>query len=249
MSHGGQVGVYFDSGGYRLLGTLFLAAGDDPKPTAIILHGIPGVEKNYDIALFLRERGWNSLIFHYRGNWGSEGVYNFKTIPGDVSAALDYLCSGAHPQVKTDSFVVLGHSLGSWAAILCAEKDQRISAVAVYGAVCDPRQFTWTEDILEQEFTPWLPGFSNEMFLDQWAELDAEYSPVEQVEKLAPRPLLIIHGENDDVIPFFQADELNRRANPTSTQYITHPNANHSFTWHRGWLLWVLWAWLEQRRV
>ena len=50
MSHQGQTGVYFDSGGYRLLGTLFLARGDAPKPTAVILHGIPGIEKNHDLA-------------------------------------------------------------------------------------------------------------------------------------------------------------------------------------------------------
>ena len=50
MPHQGQIGVYFDSEGHRLLGTLFLARGDAPKPTAVILHGIPGVEKNHDLA-------------------------------------------------------------------------------------------------------------------------------------------------------------------------------------------------------
>jgi len=49
MEHEGRMGVYFDSGGNRLLGTLFLARGDDPKPTAILLHGCPGIEKNEDL--------------------------------------------------------------------------------------------------------------------------------------------------------------------------------------------------------
>ena len=86
MPHEGQTGVYFDSDGHRLLGTLWMAKGDDSKPTAIILHGLPGIEKNFDLALHLRDRGWNSLIFHHRGCWGSDGLYTFKTIPDDVVA-------------------------------------------------------------------------------------------------------------------------------------------------------------------
>ena len=86
IEHEGQTGVYFDSGGHRLLGTLFLAQGDEPGPTAVILHGVPGIEKNYDLAHALRDHGWNSLIFHYRGCWGSERTYALKTIPHDVHA-------------------------------------------------------------------------------------------------------------------------------------------------------------------
>src|SRR3990170_7652490 len=98
MSHEGQIGVFFDSGGFQLLGTLFLAKSDLPKATAVILHGLPGIEKNYDLAHLLRDRGWNSLIFHYRGCWGSAGSYNFATILQDVLAAIDLLESGKHPQ-------------------------------------------------------------------------------------------------------------------------------------------------------
>src|SRR3990172_9945581 len=101
MPHQGQDGIYFDSGGHRLLGTLFLACGDKPKPSVILLHGVPGIEKNFDLAHNLRTYGWNSLIFHYRGCWGSEGRYTFKTIPDDVIAALDFLCTGSYPQIDT----------------------------------------------------------------------------------------------------------------------------------------------------
>ena len=65
MTHSGQTGILIPSQGYDLLGTLFLAPGDKPKPTAVLLHGIPGIEKNYDLALNLRNHGWNALIFHY----------------------------------------------------------------------------------------------------------------------------------------------------------------------------------------
>ena len=74
--HDGITGVTFGSGGHRLLGTLYLARGSAPKPTALLLHGCPGLQQNGDLAVALRDRGWNSLIFHYRGSWGSGGRYD-----------------------------------------------------------------------------------------------------------------------------------------------------------------------------
>ena len=87
----GLTGVTFDSDGHRLVGVLYLARGEEPKPTVLLLHGCPGLEKNLDLAVRLRDCGWNSLLFHYRGCWGSAGRYDLRTIPRDVTAAIDYL--------------------------------------------------------------------------------------------------------------------------------------------------------------
>jgi dipeptidyl aminopeptidase/acylaminoacyl peptidase len=92
--HEGITGVTFDSDGHRLLGTLYLARGREPKPTALLLHGCPGLEQNADVAVALRDRGWNSLVFHYRGCWGSSGGYDLRTILRDVTAAVDHLHGG-----------------------------------------------------------------------------------------------------------------------------------------------------------
>jgi len=244
MPHQGQAGICFDSGGHRLLGTLFLARGDRPKPTAVILHGIPGIEKNYDLAHVLRDRGWNSLIFHYRGCWGSEGDYVLRTIPDDVRAALDDLSSGRYPQVDPARLVLVGHSLGGWAAVLAAAADPRVQAVAAYGAVTDPRQFPFTSADAAAEFTPWLQGLTPGDFFDQWHALDAAYVPVEQVARLALRPLLVVHGHADEVVPVAQAEALFARADDPRTLVI-HPEANHSFTWHRPWLRDQILGWLD----
>ena len=63
--HEGIAGVTFDSDGHRLVGTFYLARGDEPKPTALLLHGCPGLEKNLDLAVTLRDRGWNALVFRW----------------------------------------------------------------------------------------------------------------------------------------------------------------------------------------
>src|SRR5689334_15673236 len=61
----------FLSHGARLNGFFYLAAGRGPHPTAILLHGFPGNERNLDLAQALRRAGMNVLFFSYRGAWGS----------------------------------------------------------------------------------------------------------------------------------------------------------------------------------
>ena len=243
MPHGGQTGVYFDSGGFRLLGTLFLARGEEPKPTALILHGIPGIEKNYDLAHTLRDHGWNSLIFHYRGCWGSQGDYVLRTIPDDVRAAVDDLSSGRYPWVDPERLVVVGHSLGGWAGVLAAAADERVRGLMVYGAVTDPRLRPFTVEEAAAEFTPWLQGITPEGAVSQLASLGNDLIPVEQVDRIAPRPLLVIHGLRDEVVPTAQAETLYGRASDPR-ELMIHEEANHSFTWHRPWLRQQLLEWV-----
>jgi hypothetical protein len=52
MTHEGQIGIYFDSGGYKLIGTLFLAPGDELKLSALLLHGCRHFTKNHDEELY-----------------------------------------------------------------------------------------------------------------------------------------------------------------------------------------------------
>src|SRR3990172_12944085 len=119
-------GVTFHSRGHKLLGAFFRAAAV-PAPTVLLLHGIPGVEKNLDLAYALRDAGWNVLAFHYRGCWGSEGVYSLPGILDDITAAIDYL--SWHPAVDRDRLAGVGLSLGGWGVIMAAARDSRLRAV------------------------------------------------------------------------------------------------------------------------
>jgi uncharacterized protein len=243
MTHNGQTGVIIQSGGHRLLGTLFMARGDEPKPTALILHGIPGIEKNYGIAYALRDRGWNALIFHYRGCWGSHGSYHVPTIPDDVRAAMDELTNGKYPIVDAKKLVLIGHSLGGWAAILTGATDPRPRAIAVIGAVTDPRKFPLDNPNTARFYTPWLTGITPDELAQQWTSLDEHFSPVKQVSKISPRPLLILHSEADEEVPVEHARLLYAYAEEPK-QIALHPDANHAFIWHRAWLKEQLMDWL-----
>jgi uncharacterized protein len=241
--HEGIVGATFDSDGYRLVGTLYLARGDEPKPTALLLHGCPGLEKNLDLAALLRDRGWNSLLFHYRGCWGSAGRYDLRTIPRDVIAAVGYLADCPH--VDSSRIAVVGHSLGGWAAIVTASVEPRLRAVAVYGAPArlgaglrlDP-------DLVESEFSRFL-AVTPEEFAAQRDEVAEQVNALEAVAAIAPRPLLVVHGTADLWVPVEQARELRARAGP-SCRYVEVDGANHSFSWHRTELRDLIAGWLSE---
>ena len=152
----GITGVTFDSDGNQLVGVLYLARGEAPKPTVLLLHGCPGLEKNLDIAVALRDSGWNSLIFHYRGCWGSAGRYDLRTIPQDVRAAADHLEGAGYQGVDPCRLAVAGHSLGGWAAVQAAAADQRLRAVVAIAAPAELGFASGDSGELEREFTRFL---------------------------------------------------------------------------------------------
>jgi pimeloyl-ACP methyl ester carboxylesterase len=114
------------SGGVGMNGLFFLASGDGAKPTMLLLHGLPGNERNLDLAQAVRRAGWNVLTFTYRGAWGSPGTFSIANAIEDAGAALAFLRSpeaAAKYRVDPKRIVIAGHSMGGFAASATAARD------------------------------------------------------------------------------------------------------------------------------
>ncbi len=126
------------SDGKRMPGHLYQASGKGPHPTAIMLHGYPGNEKNLDVAQALRKAGWNALFFHYRGAWGSEGEFSFSGAEQDVQVVIDYAQqseTAKRLRINPDKLSLVGHSMGGHMAVAGILDNQSIKcAVAHDGA-------------------------------------------------------------------------------------------------------------------
>jgi len=242
IEHEGLTGVTFDSDGHRLVGVLYLTRGEELAPTVLLLHGCPGLEKNLDLAVRLREAGWNSLVFHYRGCWGSAGRYDLRSIPRDVIAAVDYLAGC--PRVDPGRIAVLGHSLGGWAAMVTAAAEPRLRAVAVYGAPARlGAALRLSPDRVEEEFTRFL-ATTPEEFAGQAAVIAERTDALAAAGAIGPRPLLVVHGTADRWVPVAQARELRERAG-SSCRYVEVEGADHAFSWHRAELADLVVGWLR----
>jgi uncharacterized protein len=240
----GLTGVTFDSDGHRLVGVLYLARGAEPKPTVLLLHGCPGLEKNLDLAVRLRDQGWNALLFHYRGCWGSAGRYDLRTIPRDVTAAIDHLAGC--PRVDAGRIAVLGHSLGGWAALVTAAVEPRLQAIAVYGAPARlGAGLRLSPALIEAEFTRFL-ATTPEEFAVQLNVVAERMDALAAAAAIGPRPLLVVHGTADRWVPVAQARELRERVGP-SCCYVEVEGADHAFSWHRTELADLIVGWLSER--
>jgi pimeloyl-ACP methyl ester carboxylesterase len=185
------------------------------------------------------------VIFHYRGCWGSEGTYNFDTLADDVIACLDYLDTGANPQVDTGKVVLVGHSMGGWAAVMAAANDPRPKAIALIGPVVAPGLLPFDEDA--DDYVPWLPRLSANAFRERWLALasDSKWSAASHVSRVAPRPIIDFHARDDDAVPLQQSQMLSEKAG-LPFDLVIHDEANHAFTWHRPWLREQLFGWLDR---
>jgi pimeloyl-ACP methyl ester carboxylesterase len=113
------------SKGFGMNALFLLASGPGPKPTMLLLHGLPGNERNMDLAQAVRRAGWNVLTFAYRGAWGSQGTFSVHHALDDTRAALDFLRSDAARAYNVDPrrLVLAGHSMGGFAAAWTAASE------------------------------------------------------------------------------------------------------------------------------
>lgn len=129
--------LHIPSGDVQINGVAYLAAGAGPHPTIIICHGLPGNEKNLDLAQALRRAGWNTITFNYRGSWGSPGSFRFANNPEDAKAVLAYIRSPANAGtlgIDTARIVLAGHSMGGWVAAIASERDNAVQGTILISA-------------------------------------------------------------------------------------------------------------------
>ena len=133
----GMVVLHIPSHGVLINGIVYTPSGAGPHPTIVICHGLPGNEKNLDLAQALRRAGWNAVTFNYRGSWGSPGSYRFAQNLEDADAVLAYLrvpANAAKLQIDTKRIVLAGHSMGGWVTVMTAAHDHALAGAILISA-------------------------------------------------------------------------------------------------------------------
>jgi putative redox protein len=150
--------------------------------------------------------GWRVLTFNFRGTGGSHGDFSIGGWDADLAFAVDEVAAD-----DDDGAVwIAGTGVGGALALGTGARDPRVRGVAALGAPVDLHD--WSRDaqrfarhcrsmgVFESDDAPGDTG--------AWAREIAAVDSVVSARRFAPRPLLVIHGTDDDVVPVTDAERL-----------------------------------------
>ena len=242
--------LHIPTGGVKINGLAYIPPGAGVHPTLLLLHGLPGNEKNLDLAQAVRRAGWIAVTFNYRGSWGSPGVFRFGNVLEDADAVLAFLRDPANARalgVDTSRIVLAGHSMGGWATVLTAAHDH-----ALYGAVLVsmaemsrwatvPRDTTIAHMADDMES---LAGVTAASMTDDLAAGAARWHVNDKASTFARLPLLVLTSDDGLAPP---ADSLVRlaRAQGNTRVTATHVATDHVWSNRRITLQAEVIRWLQ----
>jgi hypothetical protein len=184
----------------------FLPARTAAAGAVLMTHGNDGnVRLHVEHVRFLPDRGFHVLLFDYRGYGQSErGRLDRRLLQRDARAALDTLL--ARPEVRAPRVALWAHSLGSAFGLHLMREREEIAGAVVLGALCSWRYMgAWH-----------LPGRPPGRLSRLAAHLlmPPGLAPIDALGSIRTRPVLLVHGTADPIVPFENAERLMAAAGP-----------------------------------
>ena len=203
------------------LNAWFFPAKGKANATALYLHGnAENISTHFRSIAWMPAEGFNVLALDYRGYGASDGTPSLAGAQLDIDAAMHSLL--AHQGVDPERIVIFGQSLGGALAIHYAAHSRyrkNIRATVIDSAFYDYRQIA-REKLAASILTwplQWLP----------WLIIDNDYSPAASVAALSPLPLLLMQGDQDEVVPLHHTQQLFERAGEPKERWVV-PGAGHT---------------------
>ena len=232
------LGLRYENASFRTSDGLTLRgwwiAADRPVGTVLLLHG--WAHNRTDIlpqAPYLHAAGYDLLLFDFRSNGTSDGtVCTFGALEQrDLVAALDFAASRGHGGIAA-----IGYSMGAVAAIAVGSTESQAGPGPRLSAIVADSAYATFDDLatrgFEQEAHLPLPPFPFVPLALLMSRLETGAAPVQPVDivaRFAPRPILLVSGSNDTLVPPSQADRLAEAAGqPRETLRIDgagHPSS------------------------
>jgi putative redox protein len=155
------------------------------------------------------DRGYPGLFFNFRGARASGGDFSLAGWTRDLTALLDHL--ERRDTVPHRRVVAVGSSAGALVALWVAAGDARIAGVAALAAPADLTSIGLVppEAVLDHCRAIGLirdPAYPPDPA--RWLAEFGDISAIGRIARVAPRPILLIHGDADPTVPFDHALRL-----------------------------------------
>ncbi|WP_022823093.1 alpha/beta hydrolase family protein [Hymenobacter norwichensis] len=226
-----------------------------PKPVVVFVHGFKGFKDwgHFNVlAEWFAGQGFvfvklnlshNGLVVDGTGDLEdleAFGQNNFSLELDDIGALLDYLESPDSvvpaSEINFSRLALIGHSRGGGLVLLKAAEDARVTAVATWAGInnIDPG---WTDELMQQWQQQGVYHVENSRTKQQ---LPLYYQIVEDyhtnrlrldiphnVRRHLRKPLLILHGDQDETVSVQRAHEL--KIWKPDAELVVLPGVTHNF--------------------
>jgi fermentation-respiration switch protein FrsA (DUF1100 family) len=184
------------------------------RGTIVFCHGnSQNLTAHVPEVAWLPARGWRVLLFDYRGYGRSEGRTTRAGTVADACAAID-LALARDPE-RT---VVYGHSLGGAIGLVATARRP-----AVRGIVAEAT-FPSYRAVAAAKVPPGLGWLA-------WLLVSGGEDPEDALAAIPPRPLLVVHGTADPIVPFRLGERLYDDALEPKALHVVE-GGRHGSPWH-----------------
>ncbi len=197
--------IHVPSGGVQINGVVYVASGPGPHPTFVFFHGLPGNEKNLDLAQAVRRAGWTAVTVNYRGSWGSPGDFRFAQNLEDAKATLAFIRAPDNAKrlsIDANRIAIGGHSMGGWVTAETLAQDAAllggviISPGDMGGAGLAAQEHRAQVVAAMNDDRESLVGVSGESMTDELAQHGQEWAFSTLAPQLVHRRLLVLYGND-----------------------------------------------------
>lgn len=187
--------------------------GDESGPWILYFHGNGEVMSDYDgIAPFYHRKEINLAVADFRGYGSSGGSPNFTNLVHDAPPILEAVKKEIYQKGFQQDLWVMGRSMGSICALELAERHpDKIKGLVVESG------FASVTRLIKHLGLP-----------SRGIDLKSlEQERMNKIRKISV-PVLIIHGERDNLVPLQEAKDLYALLGTTQKKLIIIPKADHN---------------------
>ncbi len=209
--------ISWTNDGVTITGAKFIPLHRKPPfPALILCHGIPAKVKGPEDGGYplLAERfckaGFWVLIFNFRGAGQSSGDFDILGWATDLEHALDFTLG--NQAVDHRRIYVMGFSAGAAVSIYVAARRSEVTGLV---SCASPAEF---RDVLTVQGGKDFLAYCRETGIirdprfppavEDWQKNFQTIEPRQWVKQIPPRPLLILHGTGDEVVPLDHGKRL-----------------------------------------
>jgi putative redox protein len=197
----------------------------------VVCHGFTGSKEGGGKALEMAEElgklSWAVLLFDFAGCGESEGSFEELTLTGqidDLTCALSWCRENGF-----SSLVTLGRSFGGTTAICQAGRNGTAAGVCVWAAPARPADLFAGISAEEKDRIVFRTESGTASVKKNFLADLHRYDVAAEAARLSPRPLLVIHGKKDALVPPAEAEIIYRSAGEPK-RLVWIEDGDHQFT-------------------